>query len=453
MKKRLLAVLLALTAVMSLIPVTAWADYAIQYGQLPIYIGYADVDYMADEILKEIPTQGKSAKEQIRAVYDWIIYNCKRDGWDGQYHFDEEAVSAAVDDYYYEQTMDRLKKGEILLRIDYEDSYDSQDGFLFLGCDSRTYIASFARDMMLTRSGNCAHYSALLAVLLGHLGFDCRLIDGDFVNSNGSQMEHKWNYVLVDGRYYWLDVRIDHATYARTGKIDHRYFMVEDTSKWDKSHNWDHTYSDWLSANVDTVLEGYTISAVANSEKPWQRCSVWAAEQLEQACQRGLLPDCLAGMDLTQNITREEFCYTVVQTCEELLGKTIESQAYAMGKHLTNPFTDVSDSKLVAAQALGITSGTSETTFSPDSPLTREQGALMLRNAFTKVLGMKAYSASIDNFTDADSISDWARPGVEFAYAVQAINGYTDGRFGPQDSLTREQAVVILNKMFAKASD
>ena len=35
-----------------------------------------------------------------------------------------------------------------------------------------------------------------------------------FVNNDGSTYEHKWNYVLVDGQYYWLDVRMDHAGYG-----------------------------------------------------------------------------------------------------------------------------------------------------------------------------------------------------------------------------------------------
>lgn len=46
-----------------------------------------------------------------------------------------------------------------------------------------------------------------------------------FVNNDGSTYDHKWNYVLVDGQYYWLDVRMDHAGYARTGSISHSYFL------------------------------------------------------------------------------------------------------------------------------------------------------------------------------------------------------------------------------------
>ena len=46
----------------SMIPAQVFA--APRYGNLPIYLGYIDVDYMADEILKEIPTAGKSPVEK-----------------------------------------------------------------------------------------------------------------------------------------------------------------------------------------------------------------------------------------------------------------------------------------------------------------------------------------------------------------------------------------------------
>lgn len=64
MKKRLTSIFLLLALVLTLLPVTASAAGTT----VPIYLGYGEVDYMAEEILKEIPTAGKSATEQIRAV-------------------------------------------------------------------------------------------------------------------------------------------------------------------------------------------------------------------------------------------------------------------------------------------------------------------------------------------------------------------------------------------------
>lgn len=254
-KQRILALVLVLALCMGCVPAYA-ANAAQHYGSVPIWLGDAAVDYQAEQILKEIPTAGKSPTEQIRAVYDWIILHCERYDWDGTYYFDEEAVAKNSAGTFLDDANAALEAGTLLVRTDYAWDF-ADDSFFFFPCDSNMYIESFSYDMMLKRTGNCAHYAALLTVLLGHLGFDCRLIDGEFINNNGSRVEHKWNYVLVDGAYYWLDPRMDHANYERTGKINYYYFMKADTAAWAKSHAWDHTYSDWLAANAQSIVKDY----------------------------------------------------------------------------------------------------------------------------------------------------------------------------------------------------
>ena len=54
MKKRLFALFLALTMLLGMLPVTAAAKEEKLYGEVPMYLGYADVDYMAEQVLKEI---------------------------------------------------------------------------------------------------------------------------------------------------------------------------------------------------------------------------------------------------------------------------------------------------------------------------------------------------------------------------------------------------------------
>ena len=98
---------------------------------------------------------------------------------------------------------------------------------------------------------------ALLLVLLGHLGYDCRMIEGDFINNDGSTYMHKWNMVLLEDGYVWLDVRMDHANYERTGKLSYTYFLVEDTAQWEKKHKWDHGYSDAMMENAQLLVDTY----------------------------------------------------------------------------------------------------------------------------------------------------------------------------------------------------
>lgn len=253
MKKRLISILLTITLVipMMAIPVNA----AGNYDNVPILTGYAKVDYLADQLLKEIPTAGKSQIEQIRAVYDWIILHCNRYDWDGTTYYDESAVEAAVPSY--ENTMEqRVFQGKAVIRKEMEPYWSIDNGGNY-SFDANYVVAYKADQMMLKRTGDCVDYSALFILLLGHLGFDARMIPGSFINSNGTRVSHKWNYVLVGGKYYWFDIRMDHALYVRKGKIPYTYFMIEDTSVWEKTHEWDHTYSNLLASNAGTVIDLY----------------------------------------------------------------------------------------------------------------------------------------------------------------------------------------------------
>lgn len=250
MKKRILSVLLAITLMIPVITVPASA--AGQYSRTPILTGYADVDYQADQILSEIPTAGKDTVGQIQAVYDWIITHCNRYNWDGKYYYDQNAVAAAAKSYELD-TAQRLSQGNAVIRQEMEKYWGiSSSDYSF---DANYSLSYKAREMMLKRTGDCVNYSALFAVLLGHLGYDAHIISGYFINPGGSKVSHKWNYVLIDGKYYWFDIRIDHSFYDRRGRntIPHDYFMVEDTKTWEKTHSWDHTLSNLLAANASTV--------------------------------------------------------------------------------------------------------------------------------------------------------------------------------------------------------
>ena len=79
MKKRLLSLLLTLALLVGLLPTAAFAADR-KYGDVPIYFGDVYIDYIAEEILKEIDLGGKTGVERIRAVYDWIVLKCERYG-------------------------------------------------------------------------------------------------------------------------------------------------------------------------------------------------------------------------------------------------------------------------------------------------------------------------------------------------------------------------------------
>ncbi len=152
-----------------------------------------------------------------------------------------------------------------------------------------------------------------------------------------------------------------------------------------------------------------------------------------------------------------------------------------------------------------IISGTSETTFSPDSYVTREQITKMIVNAFSietntdstnfgfsdvdknewyysyvltaknkgiingkneeffgigeyvtrqdiatmiyRAVGEKLTLSSKElNFSDNESISEYALKAVENLYKAEIINGMTDGSFQPNGNCTRAEAATLINK-------
>lgn len=453
MKRRILSILLLLSMLLTLLPAGVLAA-GKTYGQIPIYLGYADVDYMAEEILKEIPTAGKSDREKIRAVYDWIIQHCSRYEWNGEYHFDEAAVVAQAEGAFYEKIVSAVEAGEVVLRDEYvEETFDDGSGVLYMSYDSNYYIASFAYEMMMTRTGNCAHFSALLSVLLNHLGYDCRLIDGDFINNSGTTVEHKWNYVLVGGKYYWLDVRMDHSLYSSSGTIGYYYFMQPNTNTWAAQHSWDHEYSDWLAQNAAAVADSYVAQAAVAAEGPWSRCSDWAKDVVEEAASAGLIPDSLYGMDLTNGITREEFAAVAVNLHAALGGA---AEAYE-GE---NPFSDTDDVYVLTAYGLGVVNGVGGGRFAPDKTLTREQAVTMLgrvyelaeKGAVADGSGLLKKGSDGMAFDDAGMIAEYAANYIAFFVDQGIVEGVGNHQFAPQKTMTREQAIKVAMETVKKLS-
>ena len=178
--------------------------------------------------------------------------------------------------------------------------------------------------------------------------------------------------------------------------------------------------------------------------------SDWAKAELAKAEEMGLIPASLLNEDLTKPITRAEFAAVSVLLFEKISLRKAEKAG-------TNPFTDTTDEYVLKALELGVTTGTSATTFDPDALLTREQAAAMLTRVYKK-LTINGWNISKDsefkleytapaNFADDSNISAWAKDSVYFMAAKSIINGVGDNNFAPQNNASREQAIIIATRM------
>ena len=116
-----------------------------------------------------------------------------------------------------------------------------------------------------------------------------------------------------------------------------------------------------------------------------------------------------------------------------------------------NPFTDVPDDVwyteyvLMMAEA-GIIKGMTETTFEPETNLTRAQLVTMLY----RLVSEPSVEGLTEPFTDVPE-GLWYTDAVIFAYNVGLVNGVTETTFEPDAKITREQLVTILYRL-AKAA-
>lgn len=108
-------------------------------------------------------------------------------------------------------------------------------------------------------------------------------------------------------------------------------------------------------------------------------------------------------------------------------------------------FTDVTyDKWFYRAVATAVTAayagGFSDNTFRPNTPITRQEAAVMLSN----ILPNYKEKGNLKSFRDYRLIASWAAPAWEKMIGRQYFGAYTDGRLHPTDSLTRAQAAKIL---------
>lgn len=112
-------------------------------------------------------------------------------------------------------------------------------------------------------------------------------------------------------------------------------------------------------------------------------------------------------------------------------------------------FSDVSADSWYAsavtwARVVGVVDGMGDGTFRPEDDVTREQTAVILCR-YAKYRGIfVGRDDTIEGFTDADAVSDWARFEMSWAIRSDLINGMNHGRLEPQGNATRAQVATLL---------
>lgn len=162
----------------------------------------------------------------------------------------------------------------------------------------------------------------------------------------------------------------------------------------------------------------------------------WALEAVEYLYEKGIVSGKTENTFMPNaDITRGEFIKLLV--CLKN-GKTYTEEQF---------FSDVTKEHwafgyINEAYRMNIINGYANGTFCPDDKMTRQDMAVMLYRMLD--IGEKSDLSNLSEFSDSNSISEYAAEAVSYFYMKKMLNGMGNGTFSPNAFATRAQAAQII---------
>ncbi|MGG1649741.1 S-layer homology domain-containing protein [Paenibacillus sp. NRS-1780] len=194
------------------------------------------------------------------------------------------------------------------------------------------------------------------------------------------------------------------------------------------------------------ILSAFSVAAAA----PQNTGGHWAGDQVQRWSATGKLD---GAVKTDAAITRAEFIVllnrslgTFTQDTPAVTDVTYADSVQVNGNG-SRTFTDVPAShwaynELTNAVNAGYISGYADNKLKPNGKVTRQEAAAIVG----KAIGLTAGNAAdVTKFIDSNKIGSWAKISVAAAAEQKIINGYPDGKFQPMKSLTRAEAIAILD--------
>ena len=124
----------------------------------------------------------------------------------------------------------------------------------------------------------------------------------------------------------------------------------------------------------------------------------------------------------------------------------LKDQGYVKGNKV---FSDVdvnfwAAEHIEATYAVGLFKGYEDGAFRPNQPITRAELAVVI-SKYLKITTYPEYSVLAKYFTDVSG--HWAESVISEIYRYDIIKGYEDGTFRPDNTITREETITMINQM------
>ena len=189
-----------------------------------IYTGDASLDYMAYLTNKKIIKKGMSSEKRVQAIYRWMVKNCTftKDVKDyGKlkkmkcYIKYNKASMKKKAQAYENKVMKEIYQGKVLcIGTDWHD------------CDRAVTALAY-------RKGSCSFLTPMFNILCNQAGVEAYIVDGFYVNKDGSRDYHNWSFVKLGRKYYWYDVPV-----ACKNKNVMNVWYKKGTKFWKTCHQW-----------------------------------------------------------------------------------------------------------------------------------------------------------------------------------------------------------------------
>ncbi len=198
---------------------------------------------------------------------------------------------------------------------------------------------------------------------------------------------------------------------------------------------------------IITILMAIVIViGTSNTVEAYTGIQPWFIEEIEEADGSWrIIPSSFDQMNLSENMTRAEFCEVLIRGYLKLypeIPRGVEE----------NVFSDSNEYYINTAYYLGITSGYTDGTFRPNSTITRQEIFQMLYKMLELYKGEYNFDSEqksriFGTFSDAEMISDWAKEATIVVRYEGIVKGDNEKRINPLNKTTRAEGIIMVKRM------